>query len=86
VNESQTGENSEAFDFFDAFTLRSREEIKEAINKLDDQIRYDLHRRRPKGNDGRSEICDPKIRALRLKCLEIGWNKREPSMMSNQVS
>ena len=71
MNELQTGENSEAFDFFDAFTLRSREEIKEAINKLDDQIRYDLHMRRPEGNDGRSKICDPKIRALRLKCLEI---------------
>jgi hypothetical protein len=71
VNDFQTNEDSEAGDVFDAFTPRNREEIKEAINKLDDQIRYHLHRTRPKGNDGRSEICDSKIQTLRLKCLEI---------------
>jgi hypothetical protein len=64
MNEFRTMEIMKACDCFDAFTPRGREEIKEAIKKLDDRSRNHLHRTRTKGNDGRSEIRNPKIRAL----------------------
>jgi hypothetical protein len=64
-------EDDKDFDFFDSLTPRNRTEIREAIAKLEDQIRYNRDVARSEGNNIGREISNPEMRALAPKVVGI---------------